>query len=74
MNPFSDLGKSLLLIGALFMAVGALFLLGTKLPWLGRLPGDILIERKNFQFWFPLGTCLLLSLLLTLFFGLFGRR
>ena len=74
MNPFTGLGKSLILIGALFMGVGTLFLLGPKLPWIGRLPGDILIERKNFQFYFPLGTCLLLSLLLTLLFSLFGKR
>ena len=74
MSPFSDLGKSLLWIGALFMGLGTLFLLGPKFPWIGRLPGDILIERKNFQFYFPLGTCLLLSLLLTLLFGFFGRK
>lgn len=56
------------------MALGIFFLLGPKVPWLGRLPGDIMVERKNFQFYFPLGTCLLLSLLLTLLFSLFGRR
>ena len=74
MSPLSDLGKTLILIGALLMAVGAFFLFGPRIPWLGRLPGDILVERKNFQFYFPLGTCLLLSLLLTLLFSLFGRR
>ena len=74
MTPFSELGKSLLLFGALVMALGIFFLWGPKVPWLGRLPGDIAVERKNFQFYFPLGTCLLLSLLLTLLFSLFGRR
>ena len=74
MSPFPELGKSFLLFGALLMALGIFFLVGPKIPWLGRLPGDIAIERKNFQFYFPLGTCLLLSLLLTLLFRLFGRR
>ena len=74
MNPLFGLGKLLLLLGALLMGIGFLFLVGPRIPWLGRLPGDILIERKNAQFYFPLGTCLLLSLLLTLFFNLFGRR
>ena len=73
-NPFTDLGKSLLLVGGFLVIVGALLLLSGRIPWLGRLPGDILIERKNFQLYFPLGTCLLLSLLLTLFFSLFGKR
>ena len=43
-----------------------LLVLGAKLPWLGRLPGDILIQRKRFSFYFPLATCLLLSVVVTL--------
>ena len=74
MSPFSELGKSLLLFGVVLAALGIFLMIGPKVPWVGRLPGDIVIERKNFQFYFPLGTCLLLSLLLTLLFRLFGRR
>ena len=74
MNLFSELGKSLLLFGIVLALLGLFLMIGPKIPWFGRLPGDILIERKNFQFYFPLATCLLVSLLLMLFFGLFGRK
>ena len=74
MTPLFHLGKSLLLFGLVLAALGTFLMIGPKIPWFGRLPGDILIERKNFQFYFPLATCLLVSLLLTLFFGLFGRK
>lgn len=52
-------------MGASIAAVGLLWLLAPSIPWLGRLPGDVVIERKNFRFYFPLTTCVLLSLLLT---------
>jgi hypothetical protein len=48
--------------------------LSGKIPWLGRLPGDILIQRKNFSFYFPLATGILISIILTFLFWLFGRR
>jgi len=56
-----------LLIGAglLIAGVGLFWLLGPSVPWLGKLPGDIAIERENVRFYFPLTTCLLLSLLLS---------
>jgi hypothetical protein len=69
----NDLGKALIAAGLLLVVVGVLFTLGSKLNFLGRLPGDIRIERENFTFLFPLGTCLLISLLLSLFFWLFRR-
>lgn len=56
-----DLGKSLLITGAVIAAIGALLMLSGKIPWLGRLPGDIYIRRENFSFSFPLTTCILLS-------------
>jgi hypothetical protein len=56
-----DLGKSLLITGAVIAAIGALLMLSGKIPWLGRLPGDIYIKRENFSFSFPLTTCILLS-------------
>jgi hypothetical protein len=46
--------------------VGLVWILAPSIPWLGRLPGDIPIERENFRFYFPLVTCLLLSLVLSL--------
>lgn len=70
MNTF---GKSLIFFGLLLAALGVLFTLGARLPWLGRLPGDIYINRGNFTFYFPLTTCIVLSLIITLVLYLFRR-
>lgn len=69
------MGRTLIVVGLAIAAVGVLLVLGDKLPIkLGRLPGDIVIERKNGTFYFPIVTCVLLSLLLTLLGWLFGKR
>lgn len=68
------IGKVLMVTGAVIALIGAVLLLSGRIPWLGRLPGDILIERKNFSFYFPLATSILISILLTVLFRLFGRR
>jgi Protein of unknown function (DUF2905) len=68
------LGKLLIILGAVVAAVGLLFMLSDKIPWLGRLPGDILVRRKNFTFYFPVATSILISIVLTLLFWLFGRK
>jgi hypothetical protein len=62
----SDLGRFLIIIGVILVIVGVVFLVSHKLPWLGRLPGDISYKRGNFSFYFPLGTCILISIVLTL--------
>jgi len=67
------LGKLLVLLGVLMILMGLLFMVGDKIPWLGRLPGDILIKREKFTFYFPLTTSILISLLLTLLFTLFRK-
>lgn len=70
-----SLGKFFILGGVTLIVVGVLLTLGSKLPWvLGRLPGDILIQRERFTFSFPIVTCLILSLLLTLIINLFFKR
>jgi uncharacterized membrane protein len=69
----SDLGRFLIFIGVILVAVGAVLLLAPKIPWLGRLPGDISFKRGNFSFYFPLGTCILISIILTLILYLFRR-
>jgi hypothetical protein len=75
MSPhFDSLGKILILLGIFLVLTGALVLALGKVPGLGRLPGDIYIQKKGWSFYFPLTTCILLSLLLTLLFSLFGRR
>jgi len=71
----TDLGKLLLVLGAVIFIAGAVLLLAGRfnLP-LGRLPGDIVYRGKNTVFYFPLTTCILISLVLSLLFWLFGRR
>jgi len=69
----TELGKMLILFGGLVVLVGVLLSLGGKISWLGRLPGDIFVQRDNFSFYFPLTTSLLLSVLLSLLFFLFRR-
>ena len=68
-----QLGRGFLIFGALLLVVGALLLAAEKLG-LGRLPGDIVVERKGFRLYAPLATSILLSLLLTLLANLFLRR
>ena len=61
-----ELAKGLILLGAMLIAVGAALLLFPKAPFLGKLPGDILIKRENFTFFFPLATSIVVSLLISL--------
>ena len=56
---------SLVIIGVLIAGIGLVWLFAPSIPWLGKLPGDIVIERENFRFYFPITTCILVSLLLT---------
>ncbi|MFH1704048.1 MAG: DUF2905 domain-containing protein [Nitrospirota bacterium] len=73
-DGIQHIGKFLILLGLLISAIGGLLLLSGKIPCIGRLPGDILIQKKNFTFYFPLATSILLSLILTLLFWLLGKR
>ena len=68
-----DLGRLLMIVGAVVFALGAVLGLAGRLPWLGRLPGDLLIERGPVTFYFPLATSLIVSVALTLLFWLFRR-
>ena len=70
----SDVGKALVALGLLIALAGVVLMLVGRVPWLGRLPGDIHIERGNFSFYFPLATSLVLSVVLTLLLYLVGRR
>ena len=67
------LGKALILIGVILVAAGLFLSFGWKIPFLGRLPGDIRIQRDNFSFYFPLTSSILVSLLLSLLLWLFRR-
>ena len=66
MSDHAGVGWVLLVLGLVIAEVGLVWILVPSVPWLGRLPGDIRIERENFRFYFPLVTCLLLSLVLSL--------
>jgi len=69
----SDLGRMLLVIGGVLLALGLILTFVGKVPGLGRLPGDIVYRKGNFTFYFPLVTSILLSLLLTFLLSLFRR-
>jgi hypothetical protein len=73
MNEMFPLGKVLIIIGLILAGVGFLFLLGEKIPWIGRLPGDFIFKGKNFTFYFPLATSILISLILSVIFYFFFR-
>ncbi len=62
----SSIGKIFILIGVIFLVLGLLFTFFKQIPYLGKLPGDILIQKKNFTFYFPIATSVLLSSILSL--------
>lgn len=66
-------GKALIFTGVVLIVLGIIFSVGGKIPWLGQLPGDIYVKKGNFTFYFPVVTCLVLSLLLTLVLYIFRR-
>ena len=76
--PVSEVGKILLGFGVVMVVLGVILLLAGnmlgKVPWLGRLPGDIFIYRGNWKIYFPLTTSILVSVVLSLLFFVFGRR
>ncbi|MGE5820560.1 MAG: DUF2905 domain-containing protein [Deltaproteobacteria bacterium] len=69
----NGLGKTLIYLGIFLIVAGLIFSFAGKLPWLGHLPGDIYIRRERFTFYFPLATCLLISVIITLVLYLFRR-
>ena len=69
----NELGKFLVLLGLLIAAVGVIMWTGFGKSWFGRLPGDIHYSRGNFTFYFPIVTCILVSVVLTLLFWLFRK-
>lgn len=74
MGPFYALGKIILLGGLFLVVLGGIMMASGKFLNLGRLPGDIFIQKGNFTFYFPIITTIILSLLLTVVLNLFLRR
>jgi len=69
----NDVARMLIVAGLVLAALGGMLLLGSRIPGLGRLPGDIVYKKGSFTFYFPLATSILLSLLLTLVLSLLRR-
>lgn len=69
----SSVSKALTIVGIVMVVAGVLFLLGEKLPFVGKLPGDIKFEGERWTFYFPIATCTILSLILTVLLNLIGR-
>ena len=67
------MGRILIYLGLFLVILGIAFTLIGRIPWLGHLPGDITIERERFTFYFPLATCLIISIILSLVLYLFRR-
>lgn len=67
------IGKTLIFLGLVLVAVGTVVSLAPKIPWLGQLPGDIFIQRERFTFYFPLMTSILISVIVSLVLYLFRR-
>ncbi len=73
MGPFAGIGKLLILMGIILIVFGGILVFLPKIPWLGKLPGDLFFKGERVSFYFPLTTSILISLLLTLLLALFRR-
>lgn len=74
MNGLEPIGRALLVIGIVLVAVGLVLVLAPRVPFLGRLPGDIRIEREGLTIYVPLGTMIVLSVLISVIVSLLGRQ
>lgn len=74
MPDISPLAKTIIMLGVFLIIFGGILLVAGKIPWLGRLPGDLFWQKGNFTFYFPLATSLIVSLILTLILNLFLRH
>lgn len=69
-----ELAKLLILLGLVLLALGVFLFFASRIPFLGRLPGDIFIQKRNLTFYFPITTSLVISLILSFLFWLWFRR
>ncbi len=69
----TDIGKMLIFFGMLMIGIGIVLVFFSKIPFIGKLPGDIVIKRGNFTFIFPLATSLLISVIITFFLWVFKK-
>ena len=69
-----DFGKIIILIGLLIVVLGIVLIVGNKIPFIGKLPGDIAIERRNYSFYIPVTTCIIISIIFSFILWLFSKR
>ncbi len=74
MFEMNSIGKTLVLFGIVLVVIGGIFMLGGRFSWFGRLPGDIYVQRKNYTFFFPITTFVIISIVLSVIFMLLRRR
>jgi len=73
-DGLEPLGRSLVVLGVVIAAIGAVLIVGPRIPYLGRLPGDLRIERDGLTIYIPLATMLLVSIIASVVLGLLNRR
>jgi hypothetical protein len=73
-DKMQELGKTLIVFGIILVGLGLVLTFMNKIPFVGKLPGDILVQKKNFTFYFPLTTSILISIILSLIFWLWSKR
>ncbi len=74
MGSLGDIGKGLIVLGLVLLVVGVCCLWAPKMPWLGRLPGDVVVHREAWTLYAPIGTCLLISMVLSFIMWFLNRR
>jgi hypothetical protein len=74
MFELNSIGKTLMLFGIILFVLGGVFMLGGKVSWLGRLPGDIYIQKKNFTLFFPITTSIVISIVISIIFILLRHK
>jgi Protein of unknown function (DUF2905) len=73
MNPFEGFAKILIVFGLILAVIGGILLFLPKIPWIGKLPGDVFFQGEKVTFYFPITTCIIISIVLTILFGLFRK-
>ncbi|MDR4509079.1 MAG: DUF2905 domain-containing protein [Candidatus Brocadiaceae bacterium] len=74
MGEINGFGKTLIFLGIIMIVFGIFFMIGNKIPFLGKLPGDISVQKKNFNFYFPITTCIIISVILTIIMKFIGKK
>lgn len=74
MMAVESIGKALIFLGIVMIFIGTIFVLFGKVPWFGRLPGDLVIKNENMTVYFPIATMLIISVILTVLFNMIAKR